>query len=101
MKTVIMKLKLGVLLVGLVMLSSCGDTLTVGSKLGISVIYRAIPAVSTGVTKYSEQKIAEYLKRSSLSRKGGSISEKKVEKTGGNHKTKPISISVSREARLV
>ncbi len=101
MKTVVRKLKLGVLLAGLVILSSCSNTLTVGSSLGINVIYRAIPAVTTKVTKYSEQKIAEYLNRSSLSSKGRSITEKKVEKAGGNHKTKPISISVSREARLV
>jgi len=100
MKTVIKKLKMGVLLTGLVLLASCGDNATVGSALGINVIYRTIPAVAKTVTKYSEDKISEYLKNSSAG-KGNKLSEKKVEKTGGTHKTKPISISVSREATLV
>ena len=101
MKTVIKKLKFGVLLSGLVILSSCSNPVSVGSSLGVNVICRTIPAVAIKVTKYSEQKIAEYLKGYSLAGKGNKITEKKVEKTGGSHKTKPISISVTREAPLV
>ena len=101
MKTVMMKLRLGVLLTGLVILASCSNPAAVGSSAGINVIYRAIPVLAKTVTNYSEQKIAEYLKSSSITGKGTSTNGKKIEKTGGNQKTKPISISISRDARLV
>lgn len=101
MKTFKWKLKLGILLVGLVAFSSCSNTASVGSSLGINLIYRSIPALTRDIAKYSEQKVSDYLRRSSQAGKANRVTEKKIEKQGGNHKTKPISISVSREARLV
>ena len=101
MKTVIKKLKLGVLLTALAIFSSCSNSATVGSSLGISIIYHTIPTVASTVTKYSEHKISEYFKSSSLCGKGNRITEKKSEKSGSTHKAKPISISVSREATLI
>ena len=101
MKTQIKKLKLVVLLAGLVILSSCSNRIAVGSACGINVIYRTIPAVAITFTKFSEHKISEYLKSSLLTKNEKVINDKKVEKKSRHHKVKPISIGVSREVRLV
>ena len=101
MKTQIKKLKLVVLLAGLVILSSCSNHIAVGSAFGINVIYRTIPAVAITFTKFSEHKISEYLKSSLLTKNEKVINDKKVEKKSRHPKVKPISIGVSREVRLV
>ena len=101
MKTVMKKLKMGVLLTGLVVLSSCGNQSVVGSAFGINIISRAIPAVATKVTKYSEEKIIEFLQSPSVAKKENGTKVKKVEKTGSSPKIKGITINVSKDARLV
>ena len=101
MKTAIKKLKLGFLLTGLVIFSSCGNNTAVSSDIGFILLNRTSPAITKTITKYSEIKIAEYLKGTSLVEKRNGVNFKKVEKPAGNPKAKPISISISREARLV
>jgi len=101
MKTVIKKLKLGVLLIGFVILSSCTNRIAIGTTMGIKVIYHTIPAVAVTVTQYSEHKISEYLKSSVVAKNEKVITGKKVEKKGNNRKIKPVSIGVAREVRLV
>ena len=92
---------MGVLLLSVVILSACGNSTAVSSAIGINVINRSIPAIAITLTKYSKTKIGEYLKKSTLTGKEPVSNGKKAVKTGDNKKAKPISISVSREARLV
>ena len=101
MKKAIKNLKLGVLLTALVLLSSCGNQITVSSSIGINVINRTLPAIAIKLTKYSETKIGDYLNRTSIAEKGNRVNVKKVEKQADSPKVKPISISVHREARLL
>ncbi|MEI7524155.1 MAG: hypothetical protein WCJ95_07500 [Mariniphaga sp.] len=101
MKKAIRNLNLGVLLTGLVILSSCGNSVKVSSAIGINVVNRTIPALTIKLTRFSEAKIGEFLKSSSLADKGSGTNVKKVEKPIVNPRVKPISISVHRDARLV
>ena len=101
MKTVIKKLKLVILLVGVVILSSCNNRVVIGTACGIREIYQSIPAVAVTVTQFSEHKISEYLKNSALARNEKMITGKKLEKKGNNRKIKPVSIGIVREVRLV
>ena len=101
MKTVIRKLKFGVLLTGLIFLVSCNNNTAQISSLGINVVYRAIPAAATTVMRYTEIKISEYFNRKTVIKKGENISGKKVEKAGSNPKARPVTIGVVKEARLV
>ena len=98
MKTAQKNLKIGVLFSMLVILYSCNN-ITASSTIGINLVDHAIPAIAIKLTKYSETKIGEYMKRSTITEKG--IKVKKVAKPTENPKIKPISISVYREARLV
>ena len=101
MKTLTKKLKLVVLLMGIVILSSCSGRVNVGGTLGISVIYHHIPAMAITVTKYAEHKISGYLNNSSIAKNEKVNSGKKVEKKVSHNKVKPISIGIFREVRLV
>jgi len=101
MKTVIRKLKLGVLLTGAVILSSCSNRPLLGTALGIRVIFHSIPSVAVTAAQYSEHKISEYLINSSVAKNSKVITDKKAEKKGGSPKIKPVSIGILRDARLV
>jgi hypothetical protein len=101
MKTLIKKLKLGVLLAGLVILTSCGRNITAISASGIDSIYRTIPSLAITATKYTGIKISKYFKNSSAAKNRSGSSGKKLEKTGPIRKAMPISIGITDSARLV
>ena len=101
MKTLIKKLKTGVLLTGLVILTSCGSNLTMLSVEGINAIHSTIPSLAISATKYTGNKIAKYLKNSSTVKNSKELSDKKAEKPNGNLNVLPISIGATEGARLV
>ena len=101
MKTTINKLKLVILLAGLVILSSCSNRTAIGTTLGIRVICRSLPDVAETATQYSKQKITEYLKNSSVAKNAKVTTGKNVEKKNSTPKIKPVSIGVARDVRLV
>ena len=101
MKTLIEKLKFGVLLTGFIFLASCSNNTARISSIGINAVYCTIPLVAKTVTRYTESKISEYLGGTSGMKNGNGMSGKKIEKSGGKLKAKPVSIGVVREARLI
>lgn len=101
MKTLIKKLKLGILLTGLVMLTSCDSNNTLLSAAGTIAIHPTIPSMAIKATKYTGNKIAQYFKHSSASKKVNGLSGKKNEKPNGGLSAMPISIGVAEGARLV
>ena len=101
MKTLIKKLKLGVLLTGLIILTSCGSDLTNGSVASVNAIYRTIPSLAITATKYTGNKISKYLMNSSAAKNRTGLPGKKVDKSGRNVKVLPISIGIVEGARLV
>lgn len=100
MKTLTKKLKLGVVLTVLVLLSSCGNNASVVSAIGINAFYNTIPSVAVKATKFTENKISEYLKGTFAAKNGKVITGKKVEKSGSSIKAKPVSIGIFRKVRL-
>ncbi|HEY3388004.1 MAG TPA: hypothetical protein VGK38_00415 [Prolixibacteraceae bacterium] len=101
MKTLIKKLKLGVLLTGLVILTSCGSDVSITSSTSVNAIYRTIPSLAITATKYTGNKISKYLVNSSAEKSGTALSGKKMDKSGLNRKVMPISIGNAGEVRLV
>ena len=101
MKTRFMQLKLGVLLTGLVILTSCDYTSTLVSTAGINAIYSTIPSLAIKATKYTGYKISNYLKNPSETKNENGLTAKKIKKAGGNKKVMPISIGIPSGARLV
>ncbi len=101
MKTLIKKLKLGVLLTGLVILTSCGSDVSITSAASVNAIYRTIPSLAVTATKYTGNKISKYLMNSSAAKNETGLSGKKVENPVRNRKVMPISIGMTGEARLV
>jgi len=101
MKTLIKKLKLGILLTGLVILTSCGSDVTIATGSNVNAIYRTIPTLALTATKYTGNKISKYLMNSSSAKNGKGLSGKKEEKAGRNRKVMPISIGNAGGARLV
>jgi len=101
MKTLIKKLKIGILLTGLIMLASCDSNSIILSASGTRAIYRTIPSLAINATKYTGNKIAQYLKNSSESKKEFGLSLEKGEKPKRSLKAMPISIGIAEGARLV
>ncbi len=101
MKTLIKKLKFGVLLLGFATLSSCGNDATVVSAAGINVIHYTIPTLVITATKYARNKVSKYLKSSTTVKNGNGITGRKVEKAGCNYRVMPISIGIAGDVRLV
>lgn len=101
METLIKKLKLGILLAGLVILTSCDNTSILVSTAGINAIHHTIPSLAIRATKYSGNKISKYLKNSSPVKKRISTPGKNEQKASRNRKALPISIGVTGGARLV
>jgi hypothetical protein len=92
MKTLIKKLNLGILMIGLVILASCGRNYTAVSVAGINMVQSTIPSMVTTATKYTGLKISKYFKSSpEVKNENGPIG-KKVEKTARSHKFMPITI---------
>ena len=100
MKTLIKKLKLGVLLTGLVILTSCGSNVSITSA-STAAIYRTIPSLAITATKYTGNKISKYLMNSSAAKNSTTCSEKTVVTAARNRKVMPISIGMTGKARLV
>lgn len=101
MKTLIKKLKLGILLTGLVMLTSCDSGNKLLSVAGTIAIHPTIPSMAINATKYTGNKIAQYFKISSASKKVNGLTGKKVGKSNNSPGALPISIGVAEGARLV
>lgn len=101
MKTLIKKLKLGVLLAGLVILTSCGKDITGLSSAGMNAMVRTVPSLAISATKYTGIKFSKYLKSSTATKISNQTLIKKVEKTNRSQKALPISIGIAGEARLV
>jgi hypothetical protein len=101
MKTLIKKLKLGVLFTGLVILTSCGSDIRITSAANMNAIYRTIPSMAMTATKYTGNKISKYYMNSSAAKNEKGLSGKKIEKVGRNRKVMPISIGNAGGARLV
>ena len=101
MKTLIKKLKLGVLLTGLAILTSCGSDINISSVASVNAIYRTIPSLAITATKYTGNKISKYFMNSSAAKNVKGSSGKKTEKAGHNQKFMPISIGNAGVARLV
>ena len=101
MKTLIKRLKLGVLLTGLIILTSCDSNLNIGSGASVNAIYRTIPSLAITATKYTGNKISKYIMNSSAAKNKTGLSGKKAEKAGRNVKVLPISIGIVEGAHLV
>jgi len=101
MKTVIKKIKFGVLLAGFVVLVSCGNNLSTVSLEGIKVMNRNLPLLAVQGSKYAGNKIAEYIKSSPTPKKTKTTEVKKTKKASRSKKGLPISIGMAAEAQLV
>ena len=101
MKTLIKKLKLGVPLLALVILTSCGSDVTITSVTSVNAIYRSIPTIALNATKYTGSKISKYFMNSSAAKSKTERSDKKMQRSGRNPKVMPISIGNVGETRLV
>jgi hypothetical protein len=101
MKTLIEMVKLGVLFTGLIILFSCSSNTKLAVTEEITAVYRTIPAISGTVSRFTENKISEYLRISSGSKSKNGNNGKKVGKGGNVIKPRPVSIGVIREVRLV
>jgi len=101
MKTLIKKMKLGVLLTGLAILTSCGSDVNITSAASMNAIYRTIPSLAITAANYSGNKISKYLLNSSAAKNRTGLSDKKKVRTGRNLKVMPISIGNAGGARLV
>ena len=101
MKTLITKFKFGVLLTGFVILVSCSN-IPMASTIEINAINRTIPAIAVTATKYSGNKISNFLKRPFASKTRKESTGRKNEKINRSHKAvMPITIGITGEARLV
>ena len=101
MKTLIKKMKLGVLLTGLAILTSCGSDVNITAAASMNAIYRTIPTLAITATKYTGNKISKYLVNSSAAKSKTGLSDKKKERAGRSLKVMPISIGNAGGARLV
>ena len=101
MEKLIKKLKFWVLLTGVIFLSSCSNHTSRVPSIGINTVCRTIPSMAIRVTRYTESKISGYLMYSSGTQNVTGKTVKKTEKTSGNLKSKPVSIGIAREARLI
>ena len=101
MKTLIKKLKFGVLLTGIVILTSCRSDIGAVTAAGFNAINRTIPTLAISATKYTGNKISKYFKKASEVKNENELSGKKVEKASRNRNVMPISIGNSGGARLV
>ena len=100
MKTLIKKLKLGIPLIALVILTSCGSDVTITSVTSVNAIYRTIPTLALTATKYTGIKISKYFMHSSAAKVKTEMSGKKMQRSGRNLKVMPISIGIVGETRL-
>lgn len=100
MRTLIKKLKLGAVLTGFLFLSSCGSGSIGASEVGMMAINRTIPSLVITATKYTGNKISEYLNNSSAAKNENKESVKKSRKVVRNRMVLPITLGFT-EARLV
>jgi hypothetical protein len=100
MKTLIKKLKLGVLLIALAVLTSCGSEVTITSVTSVNAIYRSIPTLALTATKYTGIKISKYFMHSSAAKVKTESSGKKMQSSGRSSKVMPISIGIVGETQL-
>jgi hypothetical protein len=100
MKTLFKKLNFGILLIGLVILTSCGGNFTVVSASGIKAIHLAMPSLTVAATKYAEIKLSKYFEKTSEAKNKKSDTSKKVGKASQNRKAQPIIIGVSEKCQV-
>ena len=101
MKTLIKKLKFGVLLVAIVILTSCRNDINSLSVAGINTVYCAIPFVTKTTSTFVGNKISKYFKNFSTAKNEEKQTSKKKEIKKSNHKAMPITLGVIGGARLV
>ena len=94
-------MKLGVLLTGLAILTSCGSDVSISSTASVNAFYRTIPSLAITATKYTGNKISKYLMNSSAAKNKTRLSDKKKERAGRSLQVMPISIGNAGGARLV
>ena len=100
MKTLVNKLSIGFMLIGLTFLLSCSYCPVSISKFGMMAVKSALPVLAKKTTTYTGNKITNYLMNSSAT-KGQNNSTKKIsEKSKPSRKGKPISIGMTGEAHL-
>ena len=92
MKTLVKKLRFGVLLTGFVIVTSCGNNFNVVATVGINAFKRTVPVLAVSATKLTGEKISKYFKNSSAEKKDNELTDKKVNKAGRNRRVMPISI---------
>jgi len=95
MKTPIKKLKLWVLLTGLVFLTSCGSDIRTTYSANINAIYRTIPSLAITATKHTGNKISKYLANSISAQNSNRLSGKKAGNAGRKPNVIPISIGIA------
>ena len=83
------------------MLTSCDSGYSLLSAAGTIAIPPTIPSMAINATKYTGNKIAQYFKHSSASKKVNGLTGKKTEKSNNSLGALPISIGVAEGARLV
>ncbi len=94
MKTLILKLKLGVVLTGFIVLASCGINSTLLTATGIRVIYQTLPYYDIKAAKSAgenKQISPAWHKKDGLAN----------EKADQSFKARSISIGITEKARLV
>ena len=100
MKTLIKKLKFGILLTGFVVLASCCKYTAVVSVSGINAIQQTIPSLAKNATKYTGNRISKYFNNASATKNGNELNVKKLDKEVRNRRFIPLTIGVA-GARLV
>jgi len=95
MKTLIKKLKFGILFTVVVVLVSCGNCHTLVTELGLNSIHQTVPSLALTATKLTGSKISQYLRNSSVSlnEKNGNV--KKQKKARYSKIVMPITIGVT------
>ena len=95
MKTLIKNLKLGILFTAAVLLVSCGNCQTAVTDLGSNAIHQTIPYMAFTATKFTGNRISEYLRNSSLNKNESNVNVKKQKKAGHSKIVMPITIGVT------
>jgi hypothetical protein len=103
MKTTIRRFRIGIGLMGLILVTSCSKPAPpIGNTfIGINMVYHGFPSVTNSVYDYSGVKIPQYFLSLSTKKFGEVGTIKKVGKANNKIKARPISLGGFREAPLI
>jgi len=99
MKTLEIKLKFGIIIIGLVILFSCNTSPASVSAIGVNTINRSIPVIVTATTRYTGHQLTRFFKNSAAEKVKG-----EVIRNGKNKQIRrfiPISIGLTGEINTV